>query len=204
MNSYKDLSILKFQEIHNAILVSEGNEIREAYNVLSVLTGVSVETYKAMKYSDFQKECEKIAWLSDAPLPDQYVTKFECKGEKFEIVQHATDWTTEQFISMSTLTKDRAQIVNNIHLILATLTKGVDSLTEHQRRSELFQNNLSIDIAYPTAFFFAQFLAKLSQTTQFYSHVKKKQNLAKAIGKSKKMQNGSQKNGVGILQSTKS
>jgi hypothetical protein len=105
---------------------------------------------------------------------------------------------------MSTLTKDRNQIVNNIHLILATLTKGVDSLTEHQRRSELFQNHLSIDIAYPTAFFFAQFLAKLSTTTQFSFHVKKKQNLVKAIGKSKKMQNGSQRNGRGILQSIRS
>lgn len=199
MQSYKDLSILKFQEIHNAILVSEGNEIREAYNVLSVITGVSVETYKAMKYKAFQKECEKIAWLSDAPLPDKYVTEFVCQGEKFEIVQHATDWTTEQFISMSTLTKDRVQIVNNIHLILATLTKGCDTMTEHNRRSALFQKHLSIDIAYPTAFFFAQFLATLSQTSQYSSHVKKKQRLAKAIGNSKKMQNGLPESGVGII-----
>lgn len=198
MNSYKDLSILKFQEIHNAILISEGNEIREAYNVLSVITGVSVETYKAMKYKAFQKECEKIAWLSDAPLPDKYVTEFVCQGEKFEIVQHATDWTTEQFISMSTLTKSKEQIVNNIHLILATLTKGCDTMTEHNRRSALFQKHLSIEIAYPTAFFFAQFLAQLSLTSQYSSHVKRKLKLAKAIGNSKKMQNGSQGNGVGI------
>jgi hypothetical protein len=200
MQSYKDLTVLKFQEIHNAILISEGNEIREAYNVLSVLTGVSVEVYKAMKYKDFQKECEKIAWLSDAPLPDKYVNEFECQGEKFTIVQHATDWTTEQFISMSTLTKSKEQIVNNIHLILATLTKGCDTMTEHNRRSALFQNHLSIEIAYPTAFFFAQFLATLSQTSQFSSHVKKKENLAKAISKSKKMQNGSVKNGIGTTQ----
>ena len=200
MQSYKDLSILKFQEIHNAILISEGNEIREAYNVLSVLTGVSVEVYKAMKYKDFQKECEKIAWLSDAPLPDKYVNDFECQGEKFTIVQHATDWTTEQFISMSTLTKSKEQIVNNIHLILATLTKGCDTMTEHNRRSELFQKHLSIDIAYPTAFFFAQFLATLSTTSQFSSHVKKKLNSAKAIGKLNWMPNGLPENGLGITQ----
>lgn len=204
MKSYKELSILKFQEIHNAILISEGNAIREAYNVLSVLTEKPVEYYKEMKFADFKKECKQMEWLSDAPLPDQYVTEFECQGEKFTIVQHATDWTTEQFISMSTLTKDRAQIINNIHLIMATLTKGSDTMTEHNRRSELFQKYLSIEVGYPTAFFFAQFLAKLSQTFRYSLHQVKQQNLVKKIEDSKKKANGSHKNGTGTTLLTKS
>ena len=195
--TYKDISILKFQQIHNAIKISEGDEIRETYNVLSVMTGVSPEVYKAMKITDFQKECKVLSWMETAELPDKFVKEFEVKGEIFEIVQHATEWSTEQFVSMSNLTKDPNEIINNLHLIMATLTKGCDSIAEHDRRAKLLQENLSIEVAYPTGFFFAQFLAKLSETSQYSSHIKRKMNQVKQL---QKKRTGFQKNGIGIIQ----
>jgi len=156
--TYKDLTILKFQQITNAILISEGEPIREAYNVLSVLTDTDVEVYKAMKFKDFQKECKQMDWLSKSALPDKFVKEFECQGETFTMCQHATEWNTEQFISMSTLTKDPKEIINNLHFIMAVMSKGCDTLAEYDRRSKLFQNHLSIEVAYPTGFFFTALL----------------------------------------------
>ena len=201
--TYKDITILQFQQITNAIKFTD-NEIAQSYNILSIITGVDIEVYKAMKFIDFQKECKKIDWMKDAKLPDQWVTEFECQGEKFTIVQHATSWTTEQFISMSNLTKDKNEIVNNLHLILAVMTKGGDSLTEYERRSNLFQNNLSIEIAYPVGVFFAALLTQLSESTQYSLHQKKQ--LRKLIPKTNLLAkiNGFLKSGVGMLRLTKS
>jgi len=39
---------------------------------------------------------------------------------------------------------------------MAVMSKGCDSLAEYERRSTLFQNHLSVEVAYPTAFFFAE------------------------------------------------
>jgi len=186
--NYSELTIEKYQAIITAISMTE-NEVRQSMNILSIINDKPYEFYRDMKFKDFQKECKQLEWMSDAPLPDQWVKSFKCCDEVFEIVQHPTEWTAEQFISMSTLTREP---INNLHSIMAVLTKGSESMNEYNRRSELFKKNLTLDVAYPTAFFFAMFLAKLSQTIPYSLHVNKKMKQAKAIG----LVN----NGVGIRQ----
>jgi hypothetical protein len=109
------------------------------------------------------------------------------QGEKFFVNQYLTDWNTEQFISMSSLTKEKEAIVDNLHLILATLCykeKDEDiSMTEFNRRAELFREHLDVDTAYPIGFFFALLLLSLSQAIQSSSTKKKtKKKNKKSIG----------------------
>lgn len=203
------ITILKYQELHNALKISEGDPIRTAYNILSVLTGNSVSHYRMMKWSEFQK-VQKDAVLPDINIPTEYIKDFEVynpetdSNEKFIVVQHATDWTTEQFVNMSTLTKDTDGITNNLHLILATLCvkklgEDVDK-TEFNRRAKLFQENLPCTIGFSVGFFFAELLSRLSATTEFSSLLKTDQNLSKNQTKLKKLMKmiGLQKNGAGI------
>jgi hypothetical protein len=196
------MNILKFQEIHNAIRVSEGDEIRTAYNVVSVITGTPADEYRKMKWADFLK-VQKDVTIPDMNIKtDEWVKEFDCQGEKFKVIQFATDWNGEQFISMTTLTKDEFSIIDNLHLILAVLCVkevGEDiSLTEYNRRAELFQNHLDVNIAYPIGFFFAAFLAKLSGTTRYSFHLwKKKRELKRLQRKAKRI--GLQQNGGGML-----
>jgi hypothetical protein len=79
---------------------------------------------------------------------------------------------------MSSLTKEKEAIVDNLHLILATMCykeKDEDvQMTEFNRRAELFQYNLDVDTAYPIGFFFALLLVKLSEVTRSSSTKKKK------------------------------
>jgi len=97
--------------------------------------------------------------------------------------QYLTDWNTEQFISMSSLTKEKEAIVDNLHLILATLCykeKDEDvQMTEFNRRADLFREHLDVDVAYPIGFFFALLLLSLSQTIQSSSTKKKKRKKKK-------------------------
>jgi hypothetical protein len=172
------MNIKTYQELYNAIKLGDNNEIRTAYNVLSVLTGKPISEYKRMKWTDFLKEQESVTIPDISTFPDAWVTEFEVKGEKFFVNQYLTDWNTEQFISMSSLTKEKEAIVDNLHLILATMCykdKDEDvTMTEFNRRAELFQYHLDVDTAYPIGFFFALLLVKLSEATPFSSTKKKK------------------------------
>jgi hypothetical protein len=196
------MNIKTYQELYNAIKIGDNNEIRTAYNVLSVLTGKPISEYKRMKWTDFLKEQESVTIPDISSFPDAWVTEFEVKGEKFFVNQYLTDWNTEQFISMSSLTKEKEAIVDNLHLILATMCykeKDEDvQMTEFNRRAELFQLNLDVDVAYPIGFFFALLLVKLSEVTQSSSTKKRKPK------KKSKSRIGLVQSGRGMLQSISS
>jgi hypothetical protein len=172
------MNIKTYQGLYNAIKLGDNNEIRTAYNVMSVLTGKPISEYKRMKWTDFLKEQEGVTIPDISSFPDAWVTEFEVQGEKFFVNQYLTDWNTEQFISMSSLTKEKEAIVDNLHLILATLCykeKDEDiSMTEFNRRSEMFREHLDVDTAYPIGFFFALLLLSLSQHIQSSSTKKRK------------------------------
>lgn len=190
ITSYKDISILKYQEIMAAIELNAtdqlhkeeiehlfGYSIAQWYNMLPLVTDHPKEYYKAIKFGELKKIVKDYSWLALEVMPDEWVKDFTVKGERFLVIQHATDWNAEQFVSMSNLTKDSTQIINNLHLILASMCvkeKGeVIDLTEFDRRSKLFQEHLCILTAYPVGFFFAAFLAKLSLSTPYSLHVKR-------------------------------
>jgi hypothetical protein len=193
------MNIKTYQELYNAIKIGDNNEIRTAYNVLSVLTGKPISEYKRMKWTDFLKEQESVTIPDISSFPDAWVTEFEVQGEKFFVNQYLTDWNTEQFISMSSLTKEKEAIVDNLHLILATMCykeKDEDvQMTEFNRRAELFQSHLDVDVAYPIGFFFALLLVKLSEGIQSSSIKKRKRK------KKKPSRIGSLLSGLGMLQS---
>jgi hypothetical protein len=193
------MNIKQYQGLYNAIKLGDNNEIRTAYNVMSVLTGKPISEYKRMKWTDFLKEQEGVTIPDISSFPDAWVTEFEVQGEKFFVNQYLTDWNTEQFISMSSLTKEKEAIVDNLHLILATLCykeKDEDiSMTEFNRRAELFREHLDVDTAYPIGFFFALLLLSLSQAIQSSSTKKKKRK------KKSKRWIGLVQSGRGILQS---
>ena len=192
------MNIAKYQALYNAIKLGGDNEIRTAYNVLSVITGKPISEYRRMKWSDFVKEQEGVTIPDITSFPDAWVKAFNCNGERFYVNQYVTDWTTEQFISMSSLTKEKDAIVDNLHLIVATLCykqKDEDvSMTEFNRRADLFKEHLDVDVAYPIGFFFALLLLGLSNHTQSYSTKKKKRK------KKNKSWIGSVVSGVGIVQ----
>jgi hypothetical protein len=193
------MNIKQYQGLYHAIKLGDNNEIRTAYNVMSVLTGKPISEYKRMKWTDFLKEQEGVTIPDISSFPDAWVTEFEVQGEKFFVNQYLTDWNTEQFISMSSLTKEKEAIVDNLHLILATLCykeKDEDiSMTEFNRRAELFREHLDVDTAYPIGFFFALLLLSLSQHIQSSSTKKRKPK------KKNKKSIGLVQSGRGMLQS---
>lgn len=196
IKSFKDITILKFQEIQAAIAMNPDNEFEQWYNILSLVDGQDKDYYKfKLKFGEFKKKIEEYLWIMSEKMPDEWVKDFTVEGERFFVQQHATEWNGEQLISMINLTKDKDQIINNTHLILATLClkepREVVDLHEFERRAKMFQEKLCILTAYPISFFFALFLAKLSTDTRYSWALEKWM-------KNKQNQTHSTKHGAGI------
>lgn len=193
--SYKNISILKFQQLVNCL--NDDNDFTIWKNRISILEDMDIKVIEKMKVTDFKKIVAKYKWINDEQMPTDWVKEFTINDEKFIVQLESSTWNVEQFISLSTLTKNKDEIVNNIHNILAVLCKSNEdnSITEYNRKAELFLNNLPITTAYPIALFYAASLTYLFTNTRYSFKVKKlmrkRLELAKQI-------NGYNPNGVGI------
>jgi poly(3-hydroxyalkanoate) synthetase len=78
---------------------------------------------------------------------------------------------------MTNLTKSNEGIIDNLHTILAVLCykepSEIITMTEFNRRAELFQTKLDVTIAYPIGFFFANLSVQLLEHIQSYSILKR-------------------------------
>ena len=192
--SYKNISILKFQQLVNCL--NDDNDFTIWKNRISILEDMDINVIEKMKVTDFKKIVAKYKWINEEQMPTDWVKEFTINDEKFIVQLESSTWNVEQFISLSTLTKNKDEIVNNIHNILAVLCKSNEdnSITEYNRKAELFLNNLPITTAYPIALFYAASLTYLFTNTRYSFKVKKlmrkRLELAKQI-------NGYNLNGVG-------
>ena len=192
--SYKNISILKFQQLVNCL--NDDNDFTIWKNRISILEDMYIKVIEKMKVTDFKKIVAKYKWINEEQMPTDWVKEFTINDEKFIVQLESSTWNVEQFISLSTLTKNKDEIVNNIHNILAVLCKSNEdnSITEYNRKAELFLNNLPITTAYPIALFYAASLTYLFTNTRYSFKVKKlmrkRLELAKQI-------NGYNLNGVG-------
>jgi hypothetical protein len=66
---------------------------------------------------------------------------------------------------MGTLTQDPDKIIENVHLILATLCTDERDIMD---RANEFQNDLSIEVAYPIAVFFCAVMLKFHNDMPSY------------------------------------
>ena len=192
--TYKNISILKFQQLVNCL--NDDNDFTIWKNRISILEDMDIKVIEKMKVTDFKKIVAKYKWINEEQMPTDWVKEFTINDEKFIVQLESSTWNVEQFISLSTLTKNKDEIVNNIHNILAVLCKSNEdnSITEYNRKAELFLNNLPITTAYPIALFYAASLTYLFTNTRYSFKVKKlmrkRLELAKQI-------NGYNLNGVG-------
>jgi hypothetical protein len=136
---------------------------------------MDIKVIEKMKVTDFKKIVAKYKWINEEQMPTDWVKEFTINDEKFIVQLESSTWNVEQFISLSTLTKNKDEIVNNIHNILAVLCKSNEdnSITEYNRKAELFLNNLPITTAYPIALFYAASLTYLFTNTRYSFKVKK-------------------------------
>jgi hypothetical protein len=156
--NWNQISIGQFQQINAAIKNYPDNAITQAVWILSALTGNTREELLALDFAkDFKPMMRQLDWVHSTPLPSQLPKQFELEGDSYQLVYEMKQRTTGQFIDLAHFTADPEQIIPNLHFILAVLCIPLgqkDHAEGFEQRAKLFQQKLSIAIAYPIATFF--------------------------------------------------
>lgn len=107
-NSYNDLTINKFYELHEA-MTSENDDIDKIVSVAAVLCDVDENTICDMNIGDIADLKEQLVWLNEEP---DYNVKFKCKYidlpnfGKCKIDANMKNFTISQYIDFQTFYKD--------------------------------------------------------------------------------------------------
>jgi len=153
-----EVTIFQFQQIHSARVHHEDNPFEVGCELINIFEGVPTSETKKLKVKEFEKRIEKYSFLNEFTPPDKWVKEFKLNGKNYKVEQFIHNWNVEQWISMTTLCKNEIEIIDNIHLIVATLCEDERHIIE---RSNEFQKDLPIVTAYPIALFFCAVLAML-------------------------------------------
>jgi hypothetical protein len=128
------------------------------------VTGQSEDDILRMKRKDFIELIKELHFLSDlCPINRKWPKYFSLRGRIFKPLQRVEDLTGGQYADLSTFCRNAEDIIPNLHKILAVLclpvkwgrVKEYDG-RKHKELSEFFYRHLTIDIAYPMAFFFCK------------------------------------------------
>lgn len=180
--TYKEVTILQFQQLHSAIRHHGENVYELGMEILNIFEGMERAESSQMSVNDFNKRLEKYQFLNEELPSDHWVKEFKLGQDLFKVHQTPDKWNVGQYVSISQLTKDQDKIIDNLHLILAVMCSKDEDVRDLSIR---FQNELSISIAYPIALFFCAVMLMLPKDILHSLRVQ-----AELVG--------SQSNGVGM------
>jgi hypothetical protein len=199
---FKQITIGQFLKC-KTISDLETDPLNRQIKLLAELSGKSFDEIESMpieKLTEALKEFNKIELLNkDARVK----MTFKVKGRRFKCVWQTQKLTAAQYIDATSFCKDEANIISNIHNILAAIcvesnwygkAKKYDGIN-HKEVADLFYNHLKIDTAYPIMLFFCKYYKELAGNILIYLEseaVKAKEKVQPIVDKLSKL------NGVGL------
>jgi hypothetical protein len=159
---YSDITILQYQRLISATRHHTDNAFEIGIELLNIFENIPRTESEGWDIPTFNKRLERYSFLNQEMPSDKWVKSFELSGITYKVMQTPNKWNVGQYVSMSNLTKDQSTILDNLHTILAVMCVGKDKM-DVQDRAEHFQNNLSIEVAYPIALFFLGVLLMLPE-----------------------------------------
>jgi hypothetical protein len=112
---------------------------------------------------------------------------FKVQGRRFKCIWQTQKLKASQYIDATSFCKDEANIINNIHNILAAIcvektwygkVKKYDG-ANHKEVADLFLNHMKIEQAYPIMLFFCRYYKELADNILTYLELEAEKALAK-------------------------
>lgn len=175
IGTYQQLSIKQFLHCKSIADLEEDPILRKC-KMLSEITGKPLDEVEAMPLADLIKELKDFDNIGQFSFDDKIKFRFKVKGQRFSVVWKQQKLTADQYIDVSHFTKNKDQILSNIHNIMAAICvrrtwygrllpyKGED----HKEIADLFYNHMLIAQAYPIMVFFCDYSIRLTQAIQTY------------------------------------
>lgn len=172
--NWGDITIGVFQKLHNAQNGVYDFGFEREIAVLSVLSDYTVEELEAMPKDQVLKVAQETRFVNE-PLTESFNVKFRIGRRRFRIIVEANKISAEQFILLNRYTANEANSIENLHYILATLTEEVTWMGKRLKydhdfegKAKLFQDKLSIEMAFAPSVFFCEVYKSWLTATETY------------------------------------
>jgi hypothetical protein len=118
--SWETVSIKDYMAYTMILEDKNTSEFEKTLDILGLMCGMSRENLMPMPARDIMPLFSKLTFLSEKPKSD--VKEFyDIGGIKYKLISDVRQMTAGQFIDLSHYTKDPNLIIDNLHLICATL-----------------------------------------------------------------------------------
>lgn len=118
--SWEQVTIEDYMKIYSIIGDENINEVEKEIMILAVLAGVNEHQLNKFPLSEIKRLFSMIGFIHELPKGDIQDYYF-IGGKRYKLVKNPGDMTAGQFIDINSYTKDADLMIENIHLIAATL-----------------------------------------------------------------------------------
>lgn len=207
---WNTLTIKKYLELHT-INRMVSDPVEKNIRLLACYKGVTQKEIEALTVRDLGKELKKIEFLQVLPTSTKLHHNFRCNGSVYKAALLTEGMTGGQFIDFNTIGKDEKpeNKIYHIHELLAVMClkrrysmKPPFIRYEYEgweKTAQVFNDHLTMDIAYPYYVFFCKVMENLQQPILDYSikKVRKEMRGIKKIIKRSKSKTTSTSTGDG-------
>ena len=154
----------------------ESDPLNRNIKLLAELTGKSFDEIESMPIDKLTIALKSFSEIESLNPDAKIKMDFKIKGRRFKCIWQTQKLTAAQYIDATSFCKDEASIINNIHNILAAIcvektwygkVKKYDGIN-HKEVSDLFYNNMKIEVAYPIMLFFCKYYKELADNILIY------------------------------------
>ena len=160
IRSYKEMTIDTYVQL-TGIVGMNLPQFDTNIELIKLMSGKTNDEVMAMPIPDYKKEVSSMDWIATRP-EGKVIEHFTINGVKYVTTWRLQDITAAQFIDLSTFTKDKNLLNENLHNIMAVLCReeGTKYIGDtHKQRAEVFRQNMTMDVVFPLSAFFLKLLA---------------------------------------------
>ncbi len=166
--SYEHITIGQFQQLTIVLNEQTEDSLTPQIKILSILCNESEDAIAQIALQDIIIASSKLDWMHTLPEAKEYPIEIRINGKLYKVKTLASRMTASDHINIDTFVKQRGGIIPSLHEILAVMcyNKKKESFEELMARAKLFQDNMSVMVAYPLAVFFLTMLKHSLLLTQ--------------------------------------
>lgn len=193
--NWNEVTIKQFKKLD---AIQRGDSEEKNIELLGALCNMNEKELYDLDMSQLTELNTKTSWAIHLP-PTKLIEKFTLNGRQFRVEHRANKISVGQYIDLKNYLKN-ANSNQNMDKILTCFIfeDGKDYDTNNiEELSELFNDYLTIDIAYPLVVFFCNLLVPLTETIQHYMEKKVQQQMKIVMREKEKVEKLLAKDGDG-------
>ena len=172
---FQNLTIGEFLKC-KTIADLEDDPLQRKIKLLAAVSKRTEDEIESLSIEQLTKELKDFDSIETLSQNAKVNMHYKIKGRRFLVIWETQKLTAAQYIDATYFCKDQANIVHNIHNILAAISvektwygklKKYDG-TKHKEIADLILNNMKIKKAYPILLFFCKYWEELQKAILTY------------------------------------